>query len=70
MGKRNHITCSCETCINSLLLQSDSNKWRLTILEKLDKLYINASSTRLLPRFNIYYIKIKNQIIPNNYTYI
>ena len=45
---RNTITCGCETCISDMLLQSDSNKWRLLQLSKLDMLYINSVSTRLL----------------------
>ena len=43
-----NITCGCETCISAMLLQSDHNKWRISQLSKLDKLYINHASTRLL----------------------
>ena len=45
---RNNITCRCKTCISAMLLQSDLNKWRIPQSEKLDKLYINSASTRLL----------------------
>ena len=47
-----------------MLLQYDLNKWRLIKLEKLDNLYINAASTRLLQRSKKYYIAHKNQIFP------
>ena len=30
-----------------MFLQSDINKWRLSQLDKYDKLYINSASTRL-----------------------
>ena len=40
--------CGYETCISAILFQYDLNKWRLTQLEKLDKLYIHEASTRLL----------------------
>ena len=43
----NKITRGCETCISAMLLQQDLNKWRLSKLAKLDKLYINSYSTRL-----------------------
>ena len=41
MSNRNKITRGCETCISVMLLQSDLNKWRLSQLAKLDKVYIN-----------------------------
>ena len=34
-----------------MLLQSDINKYILSQLSKLDKLYINYASTRLLQRY-------------------
>ena len=46
--KINKITCSFKTCISSMSLQSDINKWRLSPLAKLDKLCINSTSTRIL----------------------
>ena len=49
-----------------MLLQLDLNKWRLSQLAKLDKLYINYSSTRLLQRSKDYFIEYKNQVFPNN----
>ena len=49
-----------------MLLQSDLNKWRLSKLAKIIKLYINSASTRLLKISNIYFIEYKNQRIPNN----
>ena len=66
MRKRNSITCECNTCINAILLPSYINKWILSQLEKLDKLYINSVSTRLLQRSKIYLIQYNNQIFRNN----
>ena len=68
MNKRNKSTCGCEICTGSMLLQSDLNKWRLTQLEKLDKLYINAASTRILQKYKIDYIVYKNQKISKIFT--
>ena len=48
MSTINKITCGLETCTSTMLLKNDLNKWRLTQLSKLDKLYINDASTRLL----------------------
>ena len=45
---RNNITCGCKTCISAILLQLDLNGWRISQLDKLDKLYINYASTGLL----------------------
>ena len=45
MSKSNKITCGCETYISAMLLRSDINKWRLSQVDKLDKLYINSAST-------------------------
>ena len=47
----------CETCISAMLLQSDLNKWRLSQLSKLEKLFINTSPTRLLEISKKYYIE-------------
>ena len=44
----NNITCGCETCISAMLHQSYFNKWKLSKSAKLDKLYIDYASTRLL----------------------
>ena len=66
MSNRNNITCGYETCISSMLLQSDLNKWRLPQLTKLDKVYINYTSTRILQRYKINFIDYNNQIFPNN----
>ena len=66
MGNRNNVTCGCETCISAMLLQSDLNKWRSTKLAKIDQLYINESSTKLLKRSNKYCIEYKNHIFPND----
>ena len=49
-----------------MLLQSNINKWRLSQLVKLDKLYINYESNRLLQRSNIDLIEYKNQRFSNN----
>ena len=48
MSNRNKITCGCKTCISAMLLQSDLNKWRISQLAKLNRLYMNSASTRLL----------------------
>ena len=48
MSNRNNITRGCKTSISAMLLQSDLNKWRLSQLAKLDKLYIDSASTILL----------------------
>ena len=66
MSKINNITCRCKTCISAMLFQSDLNKWRLSQFSKLDKLYINYISTRLLQISKIYFIEYKNQRCPNN----
>ena len=49
-----------------MLLRSDLNKWRLSQLATLDKLYINSASTRLLQRSKHDFVEYKNQILPNN----
>ena len=36
------------------------------IIRKLDKLYINSASIRILQRSKNYFIQYKNQIFPNN----
>ena len=48
ISKRNTITCGCETCISAMLHQSDLHKWRISQLAKLDHLYIDSTSTRIL----------------------
>ena len=50
MSNRNNVTCRCENCIIAMLLQSDINKWRISKLAKLDRLYIISESNRLLER--------------------
>ena len=62
MSNINNITCGCETFISTKLRQYDFNKCKLTQLEKLDKLYINAASTSILQISKKYYIKYKNKI--------
>ena len=42
MSNINKITCGCENFIGAMLLQSDVNKWRLSQVAILDKLYINS----------------------------
>ena len=66
MSNRNKIRFGCKTCISSVLLQSDINKWRISKLAKLDKLYINSASTRLLDRSKNYFIEYRKQIFPND----
>ena len=66
MSNRNNTTYGCKTCISAMLLQSDINKWRISVISKLDKLYINSASTKLLQRSNNYFIQYKNYIFPNN----
>ena len=48
MRNRNRITYGYKACISDMLLQSYLNKWKLSRLNKLDKLYINSASTRFL----------------------
>ena len=62
----NMIKCGCEKCVSSVFHQSDLNKWRLSELLKLDKLYIDYESTRLLHISNIDIIEYNIQIFPNN----
>ena len=64
MSNRNKITCGCKNCISSMLIQSYINKWRLSQLAKLDKLYINSSSTKFLEISKNDFIYYKNQIFP------
>ena len=66
MSNRNKIICGWESCISSMLLQSDLNKCRLSKSSKIDKLYINSASTRILQISKIDLIEYKNQIFPNN----
>ena len=66
MGNRNKITRGCKTCISVMLLQSDLNKWRMSQLDKLDKLYINSASTRLLEIPKSDFIEYKKQIFPKD----
>ena len=49
-----------------MLLQPYLSKWRLSKLSKLDKLYINYASTRLLQIPKNDFIEYKNQIFTNN----
>ena len=49
-----------------MLLQSDLNKWKISQVDKLDKLYINSASTKLLKRSKNYFIQYKNEIFSNN----
>ena len=49
-----------------MLPQSYLNKWRVSQLAKIDKLYINSASTRPLQISNNYFIEYNNQIFPNN----
>ena len=66
MSNRNNIIRGRETCISDILLQSDLNKWRISQLDQLEKLYIIFVSTRLLKIPNNYFIEYKNQTLPNN----
>ena len=65
-SNRNSIKCVCETCISAMLLQSDMNKWSLSQLAKLDKLYINYASTRFSQISKIGFIGYTGQKFPNN----
>ena len=49
-----------------MLLQSYLNKWRISQLSKLDKLYNNSAPDRLLKRSKNYSIEYTNQMCPNN----
>ena len=66
ISNRNNITCGCKICWFAMLLQSDLNKWIISKLSKLDKLYINSASTRLLQRSNNGLIEYNNNIFLNN----
>ena len=66
MSNIDHIKQGCKTCLSVMLLQSDINKWRLSQLAKLDKLYINSASTRLLQRSKNDSIEYKIKMFPNN----
>ena len=66
MSNKNNITYGWKTFMSVMLLQSDINKWRLSKLDKLDKLYIYSASTRLLQRSKHDFIEYKNGIFPNN----
>ena len=52
MSNINNNICGFETYIRSILIQYEFNYWRLTHLEKYEKLYNNAASTRILQRSN------------------
>ena len=65
MRYRNKIISRCKTCVSVMLLQSYLNKWRLSQFSKLDKLFINSASTRLLQISKISLIEYNNQIFPN-----
>ena len=47
-SNKNKISCGYKTCIRAILLPSDLNKWMSSQLAKIDKLYTNYASTRLL----------------------
>ena len=49
-----------------MLLKSDINKWRISQLDKLDKLFLNSASTRLLQTSKNYFIEYENKIFTNN----
>ena len=66
MSNKNNITCGCKTCIISLLLQLDINKWRISQISKLDQLYINYTSTRLIETSKNDLIEYNKQIFPND----
>ena len=51
MSNRNKITCECENFISYMLLQPDINKWGISQVKKLDKLYINSASDQVLQIF-------------------
>ena len=66
MSNRNKIKCGCKTCIIAVLIQLDLHKWIISQLSKLDKLYINSASTRILERSKNDFIEYKKQIFPND----
>ena len=65
-SNRNKITCGYKNCIGAMLIQSDLNKWRISQLAKLDQLYIDHASTRLLEISKNDFIEYKEQIFPND----
>ena len=66
MSKINDFTYGCKSCISAMLLQKYLNTCRLSQLDKIDKLYISSTSTRLLLRYMINFIDHKSQMFPNN----
>ena len=48
MSNKNKFTCSCETFIITMLLESGLNKFSLSQLAKFDKVYNNSESTIIL----------------------
>ena len=66
ISDRNKITRVYKTCISAMLIQSDLNKWRISQLAKLDKLYINYASIRILQISKNYFIEYKKKIFPND----
>ena len=52
--------------MSAILLQPYFNNWRLSQLAKLDKLYINYASPRLLQISKHDFIEYNNQIFPNS----
>ena len=66
LSYRNNITCGFKTCKSDILPKSDLNKWMISQVEKLDKLYINYVSTWLLQRYKHDFIEYNSQIFPNN----
>ena len=66
MSNRKKITFGCKTCISAMFLKSDLNKWIISQLAKLYKLYINSTSTRLLERSKNDFIECKKHIFPND----
>ena len=66
MSNINNITREYEICISSMLLQSYLNKWGLSQFSKLDELYINSVSTRILKISKNDFIEYKNQIFLDN----
>ena len=55
-----------QNLLSAMSLQSDLSKWRISKLAKIDKLYIDYVSTRLLQRPNNDFIQYKNKIFPYN----
>ena len=66
IGSRNKIKCGCKTYMSAMLLQSDLNKWMISLVDTLDKLYVRSELTTLLQKYKKCFIEYKNEIFSND----